>query len=114
MADYEDVFVAADFVEEFLEVLFGGLGGECVGEQDLGLVAGLGADEGGGLEAALEGARDDEVELYVQCIQHMREMEAVPVAFFVEGPFEIEEGIFSAFPGAGVTKNEEVHKDLLF
>jgi hypothetical protein len=114
MADDEDVFVAAGFVEELLEVLLGGLGGEGVGEQDLGFVTSFGAYEGGGLEAALEGARDDEVELYVQCIQYMREVKAVSFAFFVEGPFEIEEGIFSAFPGAGVTKNEQVHKDLLF
>ena len=114
MAHYEDVFVTSGFVEELLEVLLGGLGGEGVGEEDLGFVAGFGADEGGGLKAALEGARDDEIELYVQCIQHMREVEAVSFAVFIEGALEIEEGIFSAFPGAGVTKNEEVHKSLLF
>jgi hypothetical protein len=44
----------------------------------------------------------------------MREVKAVSFAIFVEGPFEIEEGIFSADAGAGVTKNEEVHKDPLF
>jgi hypothetical protein len=44
----------------------------------------------------------------------MREVEAVSFAVFIEGALEIEEGIFSAFPGAGVTKNEEVHKSLLF
>jgi hypothetical protein len=44
----------------------------------------------------------------------MRELKAVTFAFFVEGAFEIEEGIFSAYPGAGVTKNEEIHKSLLF
>ncbi len=63
MADDEDVLVAAALVEEFLEVLQGGFGGEAVGEQDLGFVAGLGADEGGGLQAAFERAGDDEVEL---------------------------------------------------
>jgi hypothetical protein len=110
MAYYEEVFVASGFVEELLEVLLGGLGGEGVGEQDLGLVAGFGADEGGCLEAALEGARDDEIELYVQCIQHMREVEAVAFTVFVEGAFEIEEGIFSADACAGVAENEEIHK----
>ena len=114
MAYYEDVFVASGFVEELLEVLLGGLGGEGVGEQDLGFVAGFGAYERGGLEAALEGAGDDEIEIYLQCTQHMRELEAVSFAVFVEWPFEIEERIFSAFPGAGVTKNEKVHKSLLF
>ena len=114
MSDYEDVFGASGFVEKLLEVLLGGLGGEGVGEQDLGFVAGFGAYEGGGLEAALEGARDDEIELYVQCIQHMRKVEAVSFAFFVEGAFEIEDGIFSADAGACVTENEEVHKALIF
>jgi len=114
MADYEDVLVASGFVEELLEVLLGGLGGEGVGEEDLGLVAGFGAYEGCGLEAALERTRDDEVELYVQCIQHMREVEAVSFAVFVEGALEVEDGTFSADAGAGVTKNEEVHKSLLF
>ena len=114
MAYDQEVFVAAGFVEELLEVPLGGLGGEGVGEQDLGLVTGLGADEGGGLEAAFEGARDDQVELYVQCIQHMREVKAVSFAVFVEGAFEIEDGIFSADAGAGVAENEEVHKALYF
>jgi hypothetical protein len=85
MADYEDIFVASGFVEELLEVLLGGLGGEGIGEEDLRLVAGFGAYEGGGLEAALEGARDDEIEVYLQCIQHMCELKAVSFAFFVEG-----------------------------
>ena len=102
--------MAAALEQELLEVLLGGLGGEGVGEQDLGLVAGLGADEGGGLEAALEGARDDEIELYLQCIQHMREVEAVTFAVFVEGALEIEDGIFSADACAGVAENEEIHK----
>ncbi len=110
MAYYEEVFVAAALEEELLEVLLGGLGGEGVGEQDLGLVAGLGADEGGGLEAALEGARDDEIELYLQCIQDVREMEAVAFAVFVEGAFEVEEGIFAADACAGVAENEEIHR----
>ena len=100
----------AALVEELLEVLLGGLGGERFREQYLGLEAGLGAYEGGGLEAALEGARDDEIEVYLQCIQHMREMEAVAFAFFVQRALEIENGIFSADACAGVAKNEEIHK----
>jgi hypothetical protein len=114
MAYYEDVLVASGFVEKFLKILLGGFGGEGVGEQDLGLIAGFGAYERGGLEAALEGARDDEIEVYLQCIQHMREVEAVSFAVFIEGTLEVEKGIFSAFPGASVTKNEEIHKSLLF
>ena len=50
-------------LEEFLELFEGGVGGEGVGVEDVGLVAGLGADQRGGLQAALERAGDDEVEL---------------------------------------------------
>ena len=56
MADEEEVLAIGALAEELLEVFEGGFGGERGGVQDLGLVAGLGADEGGGLEAALEGA----------------------------------------------------------
>ncbi len=69
VADDENVLVAAALVEELLKVLEGGFGGEAVGEQNLGLVAGLGAYEGGGLEAAFEGAGDYEVELNFQGVE---------------------------------------------
>ena len=42
--------------EKLLEVFEGGVGGERSGVQDLGFVAGFGADERCGLEAALERA----------------------------------------------------------
>ena len=59
----------------------------------MGFVAGLGADEGGGLEAALERAGDDEVELNVQRVQDVSELEAVLLAFLVERALEVEEWI---------------------
>jgi len=53
---HEDVFTTLALLKQLLEVAEGGFGGERVGVEDLGLVAGLGADEGGGLEAAFEWA----------------------------------------------------------
>ena len=70
-----------------------GFGGERGGVEDLRFVAGLGADERGGLQAALEWAGDDEVELDVQGVQDMGELEAVALAFLVEGALEVEGGI---------------------
>jgi hypothetical protein len=55
----------------------------------LRFIAGLGADQRCGLKAAFERARDDEVELDVQCVQYMSELEAVLFALFVEGAFGV-------------------------
>ncbi len=90
----------------FWKSLEGGGGGESVGLEDLGLVAGLGADKGGGLEAALEGAGDDEVELNVEGVEDVGELEAVPLALLVEGPLGVEDRVGSARSGAGVAKDE--------
>jgi len=56
VADEEEVLAFGAIAEKLLEVFEGGVGGEGGGVQDLGFVAGLGADQGGGLEAAFEGA----------------------------------------------------------
>ena len=90
MANDEKIFALGALVEQLLEVFEGGFGGERGGVQDLGFVAGLGPDERGGLEAAFEGAGDDEVELDVQGVEHVRELEAVPFAFFIEGAFGVD------------------------
>ena len=114
MADDEDILVASALVEEFLEVLEAGFGGEGVGEQNWGLVTGLGAHEGGGLEAAFEGAGDYEVELNFQGVEDVGEVEAVAFAFFVEGAFQVEEWVFSAETSAGVAEYEEIHSLFTF
>jgi len=93
VADEEEVLALGALAEELLEVLEGGFGGERGGVEDLGFVAGLGADERGGLEAAFEGAGDDEVELDVQRVEHMSELEAMLLAFLIEGAFGVEERI---------------------
>ena len=56
MADDEHIFAVAVVLEEFLEVFKGGRGGECVGVQDLGFVAGFSAYQRCGLEGAFERA----------------------------------------------------------
>ena len=110
MADDQEVLGVGALLEELLESLRVAAGARRVGEEDVGLVAGLGADEGGGLEAALEGAGDDQVELNVERVEDVGELEAVALAFFVEGTFGVEERVGAACAGAGVAKNEEIHR----
>jgi hypothetical protein len=59
VADDQDVLPIAVFMEQILELLEGCGGRERVRLQDGCLVAGLGADKGGGLQAALERTGDD-------------------------------------------------------
>jgi hypothetical protein len=109
VADKEEVFHLGAVVQELVEVAERGFGSECAGEQDFGLVAGLCADERGSLEAALEGAGDDEIELNVEGIEDVGELQAVLLAFLVEGAFEVELGIGAACACAGMPEDEEIH-----
>ena len=115
MADDEQILVVgstrARSLWKSLRVASGARAVEC---RICDFVAGLGADERCGLEAALEGAGDDEVELDVQGVQHVRELEAVLLAFFVEGALDVEEGIRTSESGAGVSKNIEIHNLFTF
>ena len=106
VADDQDIFASLMVAQELLEVFEGGRRGESGGLQDGRLVTGLGADEGGGLEAALERTRDDEVELYVHCIQHLRELEAVALAFLIERALYVEHGAQATGTCTGVTKDK--------
>jgi hypothetical protein len=98
MADDENVFAVAALVEKPLEVVEGGFGSESVGDLDGGFVAGLGAYQRGGLHAALEIAGDDEIELYFQRIQDIRELEAVAFAVFVQWRFLSRRGLARRVP----------------
>ena len=102
------------FAEEFLEVFEGGCRGERRCVQDLRFVAGFCADERSGLEAALEGARGNEIELDVQCVQYLRELEALLFAFFVERAFQVEYWIRASQTGAGVAKDVQIHSLFTF
>ena len=112
VADDEEVFVVVGTRERsFWKSLRVASGARALESRICGLVAGLGADEGGGLQAALERAGDDEVELYLQCVQYMGELEAVALAVFVEGAFERRGvGFWRAGAGAGVAEDEEIHR----
>jgi hypothetical protein len=109
MADDEDVLAFGDLAKELLEIFYGGGGGECFGLLNRSLVTGFGADHGGGLKGALEWARDDEIKLYVQCIEHVSKLETVLFPFLVEGTLYVEEGICSAKASASVAKNIQIH-----
>jgi hypothetical protein len=114
VADEEEILALGALAEELLEVFEGCLGGEGGGVQDLGFVASLGADERGGLKATLEGAWDDEVELDVERVEYMSELEAVLLAFFIEGAFGVEERIAARLAGAGMAKNIQIHNLFIF
>jgi len=109
VADEEEIFAVGALAQELLEVLEGGFWGEGGGVEDLGLVAGLGADERGGLQGAFERAGDDEVELDVQRVQHMGELEAMLFAFLVEGTLLVQGWVGTAKSGAGVAEEENIH-----
>lgn len=109
MADNEDIFAVAKLVNEMLEVVKVGFGGKRTGEQDLGFVASLRADERSSLHASFEIAGDNDIELDLQRIQNMGKLQAVPLSVFIERAFDIEERVGAARPGAGMAKNEQVH-----
>jgi hypothetical protein len=90
VADEEEVLVCGLFAKEFLEVLEDCVRCESSRLQNVCLITGLGANERGGLKATLEGARDDEVELNIQLVEHVSELEALPFAFFIERTLEVE------------------------
>ena len=109
MTDYQNVLAGGDLAKELLEVSYGGGGGECFGLLNRSLVTGFSADHRGRLKGALERARDDEIKLYVQCIEHVSKLETVLFPFFIEGTLYVEEGICSAKASAGVAKNIQIH-----
>src|ERR1700733_11982610 len=114
MADHQDVLTIGDLAKELLEVFYGGGWGEYFGLLNRSLITGFGADHGGGLKGTLEWARDDEIKLYVQCIEHISKLETVLFPFFVEGTLYVEEGICAAKTGAGVAKNIQIHNLFIY
>ena len=90
VADDQDVLVGGALAQQALELGEGGGGGERVGDEDLLLIAGLGGDQLGGLEAALEGARDDQVEVELEGVEDVGELQALGLAVLVEGTFDVE------------------------
>jgi hypothetical protein len=61
------------------------------------------------LQGALEGARDDAVELHIKGAEEAADEEALLLAFFVEGALDVDNGVGAACARAGMAKNVEVH-----
>jgi hypothetical protein len=93
MSDDQEILVVAAFGEHLLEVEKRSLRGERVREKNLGLVAGLGSDERGGLEAPLERAGYDEIELNLQRVEDVGKVQALPLPILVERAFDIEQRV---------------------
>jgi len=105
VADDENVLRGGPVAEKALELGEGRGGSKRGGDQDFLFVAGLGSNELGGLLGALEGARDDEIEVGIEGVEDVGELQALCLAVLVEGTLDIEERIGAANTGAGVAEN---------
>ena len=110
MADEQQVLVFGALAQQLLELGKGGVGRERCGGEDGRFVAHLGADEGSGLQAALERAGDNEIEGDLHRVEHMRKLEALCLAVLVERTLAVEDGIGAADAGAGVAQDVKIHK----
>lgn len=106
MAHYEKILVVVAFCEKLLKILQGGLGSKRFGQENLGFIARFVAYERGCLQAALEWAGDDEVELNLQRIEHMGKVEAVAFAIFVQWALDVENWIAAPDACARMSKDE--------
>jgi hypothetical protein len=105
----QQIFIATAFGEEPLEVTEGRRGGERIRHQNLRLVSHLRSDERSSLDASLEWAGDDEIELKLQLIEDLPEVQAVTLALFVERALVIENRIRSPLSGGRMPKDKEIH-----
>jgi len=109
MPDDHYVFVGGGLVEKALELCPCGSRCDGVGDEDGGLVSGLSTNELGGLEAALERAGNDEIEVDCECVEDVREMQALTLTVFVERAFDVDGRICAACASTGVAKKEQIH-----
>ena len=61
------------------------------------------------MQRALERAGDDAIELHIQSAEKTADEDALLLAFFVEGAFDIDFGVGAARARAGMAKNVEIH-----
>lgn len=73
---------------------------------DRGFVAGFGGDERSRLEAALEGAGDDDVKLNFESVEDLGQLNAIALAVLVERALGVEERIGAAGASAGVPEDK--------
>jgi hypothetical protein len=109
MAYDKQILIATAFREEPLEVTKGCRGRERIRDEDLRLVSHLRSDERSSLDASLEWAGDDEIELKLQLVEDLPEVQAVTLALFVERALVIENRIGSPLSGRRVPKDKEIH-----
>ena len=105
----EDVLGGGGVAQQALELGEGCGRSKGVGDEDLLLKARLGGDKLGGLQGALEGAGDHQVEAEIEGVEDVGELEALGLAVLVDGTLEIEDRIGARTTGTGVAKDEEVH-----
>jgi len=112
VAHSQQTFAVREFREHGLE------GGEgCIRQQggtyfDFGVVAELGADKLRGLQGALEGAGDDDIDLHLEGAQHARHQHALVLAFLDEAPLGVECGVLAEDSGIGVAHEVEDHSEM--
>jgi hypothetical protein len=61
------------------------------------------------LERALERAGDDAVELDIESAEKAADEDALLLAFFVEGPLDVDPGVGAACARAGMAKYVQIH-----
>lgn len=110
MADYQDIFVNIEAGHEALETFERTAGSEFFTQLDGGFIAQLGADKRGRLERSFEWAGDDQIHVDAQGIEVAADEQTLLLAFFVQRPFSIEDGVGAFFASTGVPEQVQVHK----
>lgn len=110
VADGQDALAVGIFGEHLLEVGVIGAEGEGGADFDFGFVAQLGADKLRGLEGALEGAGDDDVNLHLEGAEDAGHQHALVFSFLDEGPLGVESRVPAGHSGIGVAHQVEVHR----
>ena len=109
----EDVLGGGGVAQQALELGEGCGRSKGVGDEDLLLKARLGGDKLGGLQGALEGAGDHQVEAEIEGVEDVGELEAVPLTLLVERAPGVEDWVGAACAGACVPEDEDIHMALI-
>jgi hypothetical protein len=97
--DDQKILISATVREKALEVAEAGLRRKRIRHQNLRLIAHLRSYQGCCLKASLERTGDDQVELQIQLIQYGAQLQAVPLAIFIERTFAVEDRIGTSLAG---------------
>jgi hypothetical protein len=97
--DDQKILIPATVREKTLKVAEAGLRRKRIRHQDLRLIPHLRSYQGCCLKASLERTGDDQVELQIQRIQNDAQLQAVPLAVFIERAFAVEDRIGPSLAG---------------